>query len=187
MRRRRRIISVGLLACAAVLPISGCSSRHKFDAFDTYVSREQRADETILEFQRIDPGLQKFFERSYGYCVFPRVTKAGVGIGGARGNGVVYEQGRVIGWARLTQVTVGLQLGTQVYSEAIFFQDKASLDHFRDDHLEFDAQASAVAATSGSSANASYADGVLIFTLAQGGLMLEASIGGQRFDFVPKY
>lgn len=129
-------------------------------------------------------GLMKnLFANSYGYVIFPNVGKGGLGIGGASGNGTVYERGSVIGKAKMTQATIGFQFGGQAYREVIFFENKSDLDRFREDKLEFSAQASAVAVTEGVSANVKYRDGVMIFTQEKGGLMYEASIGGQKFSY----
>lgn len=147
---------------------------------------EKKAQETIEAFKKADPAINTFFEKAYGYAVFPRVGKGAVGIGGARGNGVLYEQGVPIGTTTLTQFTIGFQLGGQAYSEIIFFKDKATLDDFKKGNFELGAQASAVAADSGAAANADYSRGVAIFTLVRGGLMFEASVGGQKFAFEPK-
>ena len=124
-----------------------------------------------------------FRAKAYGYAVFPTVGKGGIGIGGAYGTGRVYERGRYIGRSNLAQLTIGFQLGGQAYSEIIFFRDKAALDDFTNGNFELGAQASAVAATAGASADADYSDGVAVFTMAKGGLMYEASIGGQKFSF----
>jgi len=143
------------------------------------------AREAIAAFRNKDPSMKVFFDRAYGYAVFPTVAKGGMGIGGAYGKGEVYERGRLVGRSSLTQVTIGFQLGGQAYSEIIFFKDKATLDDFKSGNFEFSAQASAVAATAGASADADYSNGVAIFTLAKGGLMYEASVGGQKFSFTP--
>jgi lipid-binding SYLF domain-containing protein len=113
----------------------------------------------------------------------PNVGKGGIGIGGAAGNGAVFKDGILIGMAKMTQVTIGFQWGGQAYREVIFFETKADLDRFKENRLELSAQASAVAVTAGASANAKYKNGVMIFTQAKGGLMYEASIGGQKFKF----
>jgi lipid-binding SYLF domain-containing protein len=148
----------------------------------------------------------KFFDRSYGYALFPTIGKGGIGIGGARGKGRVYERGSHIGDATMTQLTIGLQLGGQAYSQVIFFQDKRALDEFTSGNFEFGAQATAVAITAaasaqtgtgGTSAGASggqhdastvatdFYKGMAVFTVAKGGLMYEASIGGQKFSYKP--
>jgi len=132
-----------------------------------------------------DPGMAKIFADVVGYAVFPTVGKGAIGIGGARGKGWVYERGRIIGKSTLTQVSIGLQLGGQAYSEIVFFQTRQALDNFRLGHLKLDAQASAVALTARASADLAYRNGVAIVTMAKGGLMYEASVGGQKFSFTP--
>jgi len=147
-----------------------------------------------------------FFKSAYGYVVFPTIGKGGIGIGGAHGKGRVYEQGKYIGDSSMTQLTIGLQLGGQAFSQIIFFEDKRAFKEFISGNFEFGAQVSAVAitagaqaaaTTTGSSAGASggkhdaktvgnYNKGMAIFTVAKGGLMYEASIGGQKFTYTPK-
>jgi lipid-binding SYLF domain-containing protein len=139
----------------------------------------------IAKFKEKDPGLARVFASAAGYVVFPTVGKGGIGIGGARGKGYVYEHGRLIGRSTLTQVTIGLQLGGQAYSEVVFFKNRAALDNFKLGHLKLDAQASAIALTARASADLAYRNGVAIVTMAKGGLMYEASVGGQKFSFKP--
>lgn len=141
------------------------------------------SQEAKAEFLKADSKMQKHFSEAYGYVIFPNVGKGAVGIGGASGNGVAYQGGGAIGMAKLTQVSIGFQWGGQAYSEIIFFQNKEAMDRFKENNVELSAQASAVAATAGASADADYSDGVLIFTMQKGGLMYEASVGGQKFKF----
>ena len=143
------------------------------------------AEEAKALFLKKDPGMKRFFDKAYAYVVFPHVGKGGIGIGGAYGNGLVYRKGKVIGRARLVQATIGFQLGGQVFAEIIFFKDKAAFERFKSGNLEFSAEASAVAITAGASAKADYSNGVAVFTMAKGGLMYEASIGGQSFSYEP--
>jgi len=141
------------------------------------------SEEAKEEFLKADEAMSDLFSKAHGYAIFPNVGKGGFGVGGAAGNGTVYEQGKLIGTAKLTQVTVGLQLGGQSYREVIFFEDKEALDRFKNNRVELSAQVSAVAAASGASANAKYVEGVMVFTMQKGGLMYEASVGGQKFKF----
>ena len=162
-------------------------------------------DETIRTFK--DAGESgEFFGKSYGYAVFPTIGKGGIGIGGSYGKGRVYEQGKHVGNTSMTQVTVGFQLGGQAYSQIIFFEDKRAFDEFTSGNFEFGAQATAVAITAGASAaatttgsaagasggrhdattaGAGYHKGMATFTVATGGLMYEASVGGQKFSYTP--
>jgi lipid-binding SYLF domain-containing protein len=151
---------------------------------------------------RQSPATQPFFENAYAYAIFPTVGKGGVIVGGAYGEGRVYRGGSYIGDVSLTQLSIGWQLGGQAFSELIFFKDKEALDWFTHDSFSFDARASAVAitvgggaqagssgASAGVSANeksiqrAAYMNGIAVFSMQKGGLMYEASLGGQKFTY----
>ena len=147
--------------------------------------QDQEVQQAIADFRSGDPSMKAFFEKAYGFAIFPTVAKGGLGIGGAYGEGKVYSRGILQGTSSLMQFTLGLQLGGQAYREIIFFEDKTAFDLFKYGNFEFGAQASAVAATAGVSADTDYSDGVAIFTLAKSGLMFEASVGGQKFSFEP--
>ena len=127
--------------------------------------------------------MDKLFNSSYGYTIFPKIGKGAIIIGGSGGNGVVYEKGKTIGTAKMAQVSVGAQIGGESYREIIFFENKEALDRFKENKVEFTGQISAVAAKSGASKNAKYADGVAVFTQDLSGLMAEAAVGGQKFTF----
>ena len=141
------------------------------------------AKDAKAEFIRVDGLMKNIFNSAYGYVIFPNVGKGGIGIGGAAGNGAVYKSGVLTGMAKLTQLTIGFQWGGQAYREVIFFETKADLDRFKENRLELSAQASAVAVTAGAAANVKYNNGVMIFSQIKGGLMYEATIGGQKFNF----
>ena len=143
------------------------------------------SNEAKEEFITTDGLMKNLFENAYGYVILPNVGKGAIGIGGAAGNGVAYEQGSIVGMASMKQATIGFQFGGQAYREVIFFETKAQMDRFKQNKIEISAQASAVAVTAGASATAKYRDGIMIFTQAKGGLMYEASVGGQQFKFRP--
>jgi len=172
-----KLISSLVAACVIV----GAGTAFAWDA-----AGEKNALAAIAEFKTADPSIDTFFKESYGYAIFPEITKGAVGIGGAGGDGTVFQGGEAIGSSSVSQVTIGLQLGGQTYREAIFFKDKAALDSFKQGNYELAAEASAVAVKSGAAKTAGYERGVAIFTMAKGGLMFEASIGGQKFGFEPK-
>ena len=142
---------------------------------------DAKAQTAIAEFKEKDPSIERFFNEAAGYVVIPTVGKGGFGIGGARGKGLLYENGAPTAVVTLTQLTVGFQAGGQAYSEFIFFEDDIALASFKRGNYELGAQASAVAVTAGASADAKFVGGVAIFTQAKGGLMAEASVGGQKF------
>jgi len=142
-------------------------------------------DAAIKAFQSADSGLKDTFKNAAGYVVFPNVGKGGFVVGGAHGNGLVYEESKLIGHASLTQVTVGAQVGGQEFSEVIFFETPAALAKFKQSGFAMSAQIGAVAAAEGAGKNAKYVEGVMVFTKAKQGLMAEASVGGQKFKFEP--
>lgn len=172
-----KLISSLVAACL----IAGAGAAFAWDA-----AGEKNALAAIAEFKTADPSIEPFFKESYGYAIFPEITKGAVGIGGAGGDGTVFQGGESIGSSSMSQVTIGLQLGGQTYSEVIFFKDKAALDKFKSGDYEVAAGASAIALKEGVSKTADYEQGVAIFTMGTGGLMFEASIGGQKFSFEPK-
>lgn len=131
------------------------------------------------------PSLQSYYDQSYGYAVFPKVTKVGASLGFAAGKGRIFKNHVAISMSKLKQLTFGAQFGAQKYSEVIFFQNEKAFKQFMNKKLKFDGQASAVAIKKGASADLSYSDGVTVFTQAIGGLMFEASIGGQHFANQP--
>ena len=168
-----RIKATGVLMVAAlgfcIMPVSAQS--------------EADVEEVVATFQEGDPGMRGWFAEAYGYAVFPVIGKIGFGLGGARGRGLVYEQGRLVGKSTLTQVTVGFQWGGQEFSEVIFFKDKAAFDHFTGGNFELGAQVSAVALKTGVSGTLAYSGGVAVITATKAGLMYEATIGGQKFNY----
>jgi len=181
MRTTSLILAV--LAAVSFL-ISGCTTAPTTD--EDREAQDASVQATNKAFLNADPSMKTFFDSSYGYAIFPSVGKGGVGIGGAYGKGQVFEQGSMIGWSSLSQATIGFQLGGQAYSEVIFFEKKENLVRFTSGEFAFAAQVSAVAATAGASKDAGFRNGIAVFTQAKGGLMYEASVGGQKFDFIRK-
>jgi lipid-binding SYLF domain-containing protein len=172
------------LTLLSALVALACSTAPESDEGKS--SLEARAEAILDKAREADPTLSTVLQRAAGYAVFPKVGKGAVGVGGAYGKGVLFENGRVVGYCSLTQGTVGIQLGGQTYAEIIAFENTAALNRFKSGNFAFNAQATAVALKSGAGANAKYADGVAVFTLAETGLMFEASIGGQKFSYEPK-
>lgn len=164
----------GLLMVAIV---AGCASSPPDDVL------VQSSRDTLERFLERDPGLQAWVEHAHSYAIFPEISKGGLGIGASFGRGIVFENGRPIGRSSASQGTIGAQIGAQTFSQIIFFQDDAALRTFQRENLEFSAQATAVAATAGRAATTSYERGVAVFIMTRGGLMAEATVGGQRFRY----
>ena len=140
-----------------------------------------KAKQTIAEFKEVNPEINKNFSSAYGYAVFPGIGKGGLVVGGAGGKGTVFKGGVATADCKMSQVTVGLQAGGQKYAEVIFFENAEAYERFVGNKFEFAAQTSAIALKAGVSLDVPYKDGMLIFTKGEGGLMFEASVGGQKF------
>jgi lipid-binding SYLF domain-containing protein len=178
-----RSVVVAAITLATSLLI-GCSTAPTTPAERDELIRKAQAERQ--EWNRLDPGIEALAKKSHGVAFFPEITKGGLGVGGAYGRGVVYEQGQHIGYADVTQGTVGLQAGGQTYSEVIVFENKAAMDRFKQNQVEFGANASAVIAKTGAATNARFVDGVAVFVRPITGAMAEAAVGGQRVTYVPK-
>jgi len=179
----RTIVLACALASIGVLLLGGCATAPKSAAGRTDLNAEVQT--AIQTARNTDPGLQKFFDTASGYAVFPKVGKGAFVAGGAFGRGELFQGGRMIGYCSLTQATVGLAAGGAEYTEIIFFETTDAVNKFKAGELTLAAQATAVALKTGASANAKYADNVLVFTLGEAGLLVEASIGGQKFNYQP--
>ncbi len=159
---------------------------------------------TATERFKASPEAQNYFNHAYGYAIFPTIGKGGIGIGGAFGKGQAYKGDKLTGNTSLSQLSIGFQLGGQAYSEIVFFEDERAYREFTSGTFSLNAKASAVAITAGAQAQAgtkgrtagvssgpasgqqlgsSYVSGMAIFIHTRGGLMYEASVGGQKFTF----
>ena len=167
-----------------VAALSGCAT-----APATTSDRDElkaSAADAQKEMEAQDPGLGPFLERSHGYAVFPHVGKGGYIVGGGYGRGIVYRQGASIGYADVTQASVGLQIGGQSFMQILAFESARDLDRFTAGSLDLAANVSAVILKTGAAAAAKYTNGVAVFVKPIGGAMVEASVGGQQFSYRPE-
>jgi lipid-binding SYLF domain-containing protein len=165
---------------------TSCASQELNAAPPPSTEEQAGIEQTIAELKRIDPDIQRFFDEAHGYAVFPDIAKGGLLIGGAGGDGWVYEQGRLVGMTEMTQLSIGAQAGGQSYAEVIFFRDATAMNAFKAGDLELGAEVTAVVLEERASRNAGYdPSGMAVFILPKGGVMAEASVGGQKFSFEP--
>jgi len=192
--RRTALTLGGVLTLSAPLLLAGCNSSTwnstTPEATDAARAAERNAlaasaQATIASFQATDATFGPLLNQAYAYAVFPRVGQGGLIVGGGGGDGAVFQSGTQVGTASMSFGTVGAQIGGQTFSQVVLFQNQAAFDHFRNNNLEFAANASAVAVTSGAAATANWANGIAVFVQPQSGLMLDASIGGQKFTYRP--
>jgi lipid-binding SYLF domain-containing protein len=146
----------------------------------------ENATVAMQDMNRVDPGVEALARKGYGYALFPEVVKAGLGVGGGYGQGVVYEQGQHVGYADLTLASVGAQIGGQTFSELVVFENKAAMDRFKLSPVDFTAGAAAMILQNGAAANASFIEGIAVVVRPITGAMAEATVGGQQVKYVPK-
>ena len=164
--------------------MAGCSTGSVTKEEGDTLSKKAQASRQ--EWNKVDPQFEAFAKKGYGFAFFPEITKGGLVFGGAHGRGVVYEKGQHIGYADLTQMSVGFQAGYQDYSQLIVFENQPAMDKFKRNEIDFGANASAVVADNGAAAGAQFVDGVAVFVRPTGGAMAEASLGGQQIAYLPK-
>jgi lipid-binding SYLF domain-containing protein len=175
-------LSMACLCLAIVL--AGCAIAPEEPESKAVLSAE--VNEAIAIFKEKDPHIQRFFDKSYGYAVLPKVFKGALWFGGAYGKGEVYEQGKMVGYCSMSQATLGFSLGGEFFREIVFFKEKNDLDVFKTEEYTFSAQVTGVAATIGAAAKADYKKGMAVFITTDTGLMVDVSLGGQKFNYLEK-
>lgn len=178
---------VGMMTAAVVVALglvgglAGCAA----PSLSRNETRALRAAEDVAfdDFEAQFPDIRAQAEAAHAYAIFPRVTKGALAVGGARGEGLVYRSGELIGNAVLTQTSVGAQIGGSTFRQLVLFEDARALRRLIAGELEPSARAQAVAGSGGQAGDINYDDGVAVYTVSVGGLLLDASIGGQTFGF----
>jgi lipid-binding SYLF domain-containing protein len=168
-----------VLLLLLLVGLVGCGSGKTGDDLMNDVREERQM------IQENYPNAARMFDEARGYAIFPNVGKGAYIVGGASGNGAVYENGRHIGYADLKQVDVGFQLGGKAFVEILFFESASAMERFKDGNFELSANASAVLLDEGVSGDIEFKDGIAIVTVPKAGAMAGISVGGQKFDFRP--
>ena len=176
---------IGLI-CFYVVTLMACGCAVEPKKPEDKIILKSDVDEAIALMKAKDKSIQKFFDKSYGYAVLPKIFKVALLAGGAYGKGEVYEQGAMVGYCDITQLSGGLSVGGEFFREIIFFRDKKDLDKFKTDEYTFAAQVTGVAIVWGAAAKADYRDGMAVFIMTEAGVMVDASLGGQKFNYAPK-
>lgn len=172
-----------MILCAATVTLAGCATEPK--KTESKAVLKAKSNEALAIFRGKDPGIEGFFRSSYGYAVIPKIFKGAFLVGGAYGRGQVYEKGQMVGFCSMSQATLGFSFGGEFFREIIFFRDKEDLSRFMNGEYTFSAQVTGVAATAGAAAKADYRYGMAVFIDTDKGLMVDASLGGQKFTYAP--
>lgn len=172
-----------MLLCVATMGMGCAAPRPSTIQGQDSLSAQVR--EAVALFKSRNPGILPFFENSYGYAVFPQVTKGAWIVGGAFGRGEAFARGTKVGYCSLSQATLGFSFGGEYFREIIFFRDELDLERFATENFAFSGQMTAVALTAGAAVKTDYKDGMAVFVMPQAGLMVDASMGGQAFEYEP--
>lgn len=182
------IVAVVLLGLSTASADEGKSEEKQADQ----KQEEQKPDELSQQVEQIkkqwqekDDSFNSALKKAYGYAIFPEVGKGGFIVGASHGTAEVYEKGKLIGHAKMTQTTIGAQVGGQTFAEVILFKNKKALDRFKNSRFEGSVAATAIGGKKGAAAAAKYKDGVAVMVLPLKGAMAEAAVGGQKFKFEP--
>ena len=172
-----------MILCVVALALAGCATAPPMRESKMVLKAE--SDEAIAIFKAKDPDIQRFFQTAYGYAVLPKIFKGAFLAGGAYGRGQVYERGQMIGYCDMSQASLGFSFGGEFFREIVFFRDKEDLGRFMNGEFTLSAQATGVALTAGAATKADYRYGMAAFIDTDKGLMVDASLGGQRFTYAP--
>ncbi|CAL67949.1 conserved hypothetical protein, secreted [Christiangramia forsetii KT0803] len=178
----KNLSKLGLLVMFITLISCGPGKSGSGDV-DALMSDTRDAKAAMIQ---ADNNLQELFSTSAGYAIFPNVGKGAYIIGGASGNGIVYEKGTMVGYSNLKQVDVGLQVGGKAYREVLFFKTQEALNDFKDGEYELSGNATAVIIEKGKSKTIKFEDGIAVATMPKAGAMVGVSVAGQRFGYTAK-
>ncbi len=177
-RRHFLAAGAGVTVLALAAPALAISQRQVSEL-------EVEAKEAMVRVKTVEPNIENYIASAYAYAIFPSIKKGGLVFGGARGRGLVYRQGQLVGTSKATQLTVGAQIGGQSFGQLLLFRDEPAFDLFKLGKSSFAAAASAVAASEGKATTSDYVRGVRVITVAGNGLMAEAAIGSLKYTFSP--
>lgn len=173
------VVRFSLTLSVLLLGLSGASADESKDELHQKVVKIKK------DWQSKDGTFKATLKKAYGYAIFPEVGKGGFIVGASHGAAEVYQKGKLIGYAKMTQTTVGAQVGGQTFAEVILFEDQEALDRFKTSRFEGSLAATAIGGKKGAAAACKYKDGTATMVLPLKGAMAEAAGGGQKFKFEP--
>jgi lipid-binding SYLF domain-containing protein len=173
-----------MIAGLAAGLLAGCETTAPRSAAERAALTES-SQGTLASYKARDPSLEPLIKKAVGWAIFPEIGKGAFGIGGSYGKGEVYERGRLIGHADVTEISAGLQVGAQSFSQILLFLRPEDLEKFKRGDWTVAGNVSAVALSAGAAGTTDPSKGVIVLVDTRGGLMAEAAVGGQRYRFTP--
>jgi lipid-binding SYLF domain-containing protein len=174
---------VALIALSSVL--GACST---FEWSANKIDRESA--DALAVFKEDVNGADIFLNQAAGYLVFPRVLKAGLGVGGETGEGSLFIGGQTVDYFRITSGSIGFQAGAQARSVVIAFMTESALDQFRRSNgwrVGIDGSVALIDIGAGKTIDTqNVRDPVVGFIFGSAGLMYNLTLEGTRFTRVRK-
>jgi len=182
MKHHHRIIRTGSMLIALLLTTSVlAASAAKIDS---------ESDKALVVFREDVNGAEVFLSQAAGYLVFPKVYKAGIGIGAETGEGVLRVGGQSVAYYRTTAGSIGLQLGAQAKSIVIAFMTKEALQKFQKSNgwkVGVDGSVALVDLGAGKTIDShNIKDPVVGFIFGSKGLMYNLTLEGSKFSKLDK-
>lgn len=149
------------------------------------VEIDARVREALAEFRDKSPAGAELLEKAAGALVFPRVIKAGIGIGGEYGEGALLVDGRTAGYYNVVSGSIGFQLGGQVKKQVILFMTDEALTRFRNsDNWKAGVDGSIAVIEFGAAESIdtkTLEDPIIGFVFSNKGLMYNLTFEGSKF------
>ena len=181
-----RIPTLMALACLftfflAAPEVSSAASAKKID---------RTVDETLQVFYEEVNGAENLLKKAQGALIFPKVYKAGIGIGGEYGEGALRIGGKTAAYYSTASASIGFQLGAQKKSIVIVFLTKEALDKFRNSdgwEVGVDGSVAVVDMGAGGSVDTTtYKDPIIAFVIGQAGLMYNLTLEGSKISEIER-
>lgn len=135
-------------------------------------------------------GAKEVIKKAEGILVFPKVFKAGFGIGGEYGEGALRIKGKTVDYYNTTAASIGFQFGGQKKTIIIAFMQNDALNKFREASgwkVGVDASVAVIAVGAGGAIDtASINEPIIAFVLDQKGLMYNLTLEGSKITKMEK-
>lgn len=172
--------------CRTVLLLIASTMLGACSTFEWSANRiDNESDEALLTFEDEVNGAEVFLNQAAGYLVFPRVLRAGLGVGAETGEGVMRVGGKTVDYFRITSGSIGFQAGAQARSIVIAFMTQSSLDQFLNSNgwrVGIDGSVALIDIGAGKTIDSqNVRDPVVGFIFGSAGLMYNLTLEGTRF------
>ena len=156
----------------------------------TAVEIDAEADAALARFYEEVPAAKELAKKAKGILIFPKVVKAGFGVGGEYGEGALRIGGKSVGYYNTAGASIGLQIGVQSRAEILMFMTQEALDQFRASNgwkVGVDGSVAVVrTGVAGEIDTTTMSDPVIGFIFGEQGLMANLSLEGAKLTKVEK-